>query len=567
MSEWRADIELLRAFSRQGDQRAFADVTRRHLDLVYATALRKVTDAGAAQEICQNVFTVLARKAWQFAPDDSLPSWLYRTTLLESKSWLRGELRRRRREQTAAELGTTMNTSNEQPAFNALVPLLDEALLSLRDKDRTALLLRYHESQSLRDVGASLGTSEDAARKRVSAAVEKLAQFFQRRGFKTATVSATAAAMQHTAASASAATASVVVNAALQSAPPALVGLGALLARVASLTKAQTALACLALAAVPVGWQASEHRHALAEADRIRTRLRESQNEAATIRAEIQRLTASVERYETARTKAEEQAARDADELRKFEEWKTKIRARLTASDYRWPEGSPFVRIPKSALKEVNAGTPVGPPGVLKPEARELLGLTPPEREQIEAALHKHFAAVDDLIESRIYETNKSRLNTGKSGMSVPASALASQVWVIPPLGEAVKARGDELLSGMESTLGAERWPLVETLLDSNGTHTLRSVLNLDAEKERLEIAVWIKHEGDNDLIGFGCAGPNGSYSHAGLSLKMFRPDATSETSSLELLGLTHFPESVTRRVMDWIQLQAATRLGKEAAR
>jgi len=59
---------------------------RRHLDLVFATALRKVTDTGAAQEVAQNVFVALARKAWQFAPDDSLPAWLHKAALLEWKS-------------------------------------------------------------------------------------------------------------------------------------------------------------------------------------------------------------------------------------------------------------------------------------------------------------------------------------------------------------------------------------------------------------------------------------------------------------------------------------------------
>src|SRR6266478_9681490 len=131
MNDRGQDFELLQKFARRGDQDAFAAVVRRHLDLVYATALRKSEDPGAAEEVAQNVFVALARKAWRFAPDDSLPAWLYRTTLLEAKSWLRGELRRRRREQTAAELGTTMKTRDEQPAFKALVPALDEALLSL----------------------------------------------------------------------------------------------------------------------------------------------------------------------------------------------------------------------------------------------------------------------------------------------------------------------------------------------------------------------------------------------------------------------------------------------------
>ena len=144
MNERCQDFEQLQRFAREADQSAFADVMRRHLDLVFATALRKTGDHGAAQEVAQNVFAALGRKAWQFAPDDSLPAWLYKTTLFESNTWLRGQLGRRRREQTAAELATTMNTPEPQPAFQELVPLLDEALLSLREKDRTALLLRYY---------------------------------------------------------------------------------------------------------------------------------------------------------------------------------------------------------------------------------------------------------------------------------------------------------------------------------------------------------------------------------------------------------------------------------------
>src|SRR6266566_4174780 len=181
MDERRQDFELLRQFAQRGDEPAFAAVVRRHLDLVYATALRKVADQGAAEEVAQNVFAALTAKAWQFAQDDSLPAWLYRTTLLEAKTWWRGELRRRRREQTAAELGTTMKTPEDQTALRALVPLLDEALLSLDEKERTALLLRFYESRSLRDVGAGLGVSDDAAQKRVSSALDHVARFFHRR--------------------------------------------------------------------------------------------------------------------------------------------------------------------------------------------------------------------------------------------------------------------------------------------------------------------------------------------------------------------------------------------------
>ena len=155
MSERRTDFELLRDFTRHGDQLAFASVVRRHLDLVYGTAVRKVEDQGAAEEVAQNVFAALARKAWQFASDDSLPAWLHRTALLEARGWLRGELRRRRREQSAAELGTTMKTPDEQTALRALVPLLDEALLSL---PRTRLA-RCWPSRTMNNLESGLPSS------------------------------------------------------------------------------------------------------------------------------------------------------------------------------------------------------------------------------------------------------------------------------------------------------------------------------------------------------------------------------------------------------------------------
>ena len=256
------DFEMLRRFARHGDQAAFEALVRRHVDLVYATAWRKLEDSGGAEEVTQNVFTVLARKAWQFAPDSSLPAWLHRCALLEAKSWLRGELRRRRREHTAVELGTTMRTPDEQPAVRALIPLLDEALLSLREPDRAALLLRFYENRPLREVGTALGVGEDAAQKRVAAAVERLARFFQLRGYKTATVAVMAATLHHTAMSAPDFVATSVTQAALPYGASALVGSKALLAPLVTLTKLQKAAVLLVLLLTPLALNMVRHTRA-----------------------------------------------------------------------------------------------------------------------------------------------------------------------------------------------------------------------------------------------------------------------------------------------------------------
>ena len=75
------------------------------------------------------------------------------------------------------------HTSQHAPAdWDELAPLLDECISCLRPADRDALLLKYFENKSLREVGTALGTSEGAAQKRVSRAVERMREFFARRG-------------------------------------------------------------------------------------------------------------------------------------------------------------------------------------------------------------------------------------------------------------------------------------------------------------------------------------------------------------------------------------------------
>ena len=558
MNERQSDFEWLRQFARAGNQNAFRDLVRRHIDLVFATALHKVRDAGGAEEISQNVFSVLARKAWQFAPDDSLPAWLYKTSLLESKQWLRGTLRRRRREQAAAELGTTMKTPEEQTAFNALVPLLDEALLSLREKDRAALLLRFYEKQPLGEVGASLGVSEDTAQKRVQTALEKLSQFFQRRGYKTATVAAATAAMQHTAAPASAATFSLVANAAIKSAPPALAGLSALLARFATLTKFQTTLVCLVAVLAPMLWEWSEDRNAKAALAQVNANLTETQNEIDLVQTERLRSEESSRRLESSLARARVTANQRAEMERMFAAWKQRTRGRLLAADYQWPDDLPFVRIPKAIVSQLRVRHPIREPGLIKQEARELLGLSPAEREEMEAALQKHFAAMDNLMEQHLYETNRLDHTPPSAG------ALASQVWGLSPLGDEVKQHIDELLASLKTTLGSERWPMIEEDLRSAGTESLRQTLDLDAGERGQQLTVWIEERNAQLLVGYGwCSDQGSAFSSGGLTLNSFADGAKfpEGMSQEHYLGFEQLPVALTQPAIAWLRQQAATRL------
>src|SRR4051812_34907130 len=123
------DSGLLREYVHQHSEEAFRTLVRQHTNLVFGTAMRRTSDATAAEEITQNVFLILARKAVWLQSHTSLASWLPHTTPLEARQWWRGESRRQRREQTAIALETTMKTSVADS--HSLTDALDEGLLEL----------------------------------------------------------------------------------------------------------------------------------------------------------------------------------------------------------------------------------------------------------------------------------------------------------------------------------------------------------------------------------------------------------------------------------------------------
>ncbi len=173
------DLELLARYTRQHAEDAFAEIVRRHLNLVYSAALRQVRSPQLAEEVVQSVFVALARQASHLAADTILPAWLYQVTRHTAIDVIRRETRRQLREQFAQELNTMNATVAD---WTQIEPLLDEAMHALDASDRTAILLRYFENKSFREVGETFGTTEDTARKRVNRAVERLREFFARRG-------------------------------------------------------------------------------------------------------------------------------------------------------------------------------------------------------------------------------------------------------------------------------------------------------------------------------------------------------------------------------------------------
>ncbi|MGA2853468.1 MAG: DUF6263 family protein [Verrucomicrobiota bacterium] len=179
------DMRLVREYAARQSESAFATLVSRHTNLVYSAALRQTRDPQLAEEVTQVVFILLARKAASLGAKTILTGWLYRTACYVSGSALKRERRRQHREQEAfmqSELDAQADST-----WNQLSPLLDEAMLRLGQADRDALVLRYFEGRSLNEVGSALGASEEAAKKRVNRALEKLRKLFEKRGVHSTT--------------------------------------------------------------------------------------------------------------------------------------------------------------------------------------------------------------------------------------------------------------------------------------------------------------------------------------------------------------------------------------------
>jgi RNA polymerase sigma factor (sigma-70 family) len=163
--------DLLDEFRMSRSEAAFGELVRRYTNLVYSVSKRRVSNASLAEEVSQMVFIRLAKAVPKLGTDAELLAWLHRTAINASIDLWRTEFRRRVREEQAAAMQTE---SANDTAWIELSPVLDEALNELNDAERQTLLMRFFDGKTMRELGEALGVSEDAAKMRVSRAMERL---------------------------------------------------------------------------------------------------------------------------------------------------------------------------------------------------------------------------------------------------------------------------------------------------------------------------------------------------------------------------------------------------------
>ncbi|HEY2081984.1 MAG TPA: sigma-70 family RNA polymerase sigma factor, partial [Verrucomicrobiae bacterium] len=213
------DNQLLAEYVNQGSERAFRELVQRHINMVHSAALREADgNAALAEDITQEVFTKLARRADKLSSHPALAGWLYTCVRQMTANIRRSEHRRQRREQETFLMNELLGPNQNDELWQQVRPVLDDVMHELDHEDRTAVVLRFFEGLSLKEVGVALGLTENAARMRVERSLEKLHTRLSRRGINSTAATLAAVLVAGTIFSASSTFASTVAAGAMASA-------------------------------------------------------------------------------------------------------------------------------------------------------------------------------------------------------------------------------------------------------------------------------------------------------------------------------------------------------------
>jgi RNA polymerase sigma-70 factor (ECF subfamily) len=243
------DADLLSRYRLAGDEAAFATLVRAHERLVIGTAARVTGDAESARDVAQQVFATLAQKAWMLTDRTSLAGWLHHAARHIALRMSRSEAARNRRHEK-------LTIDNPTAPENDVWPMLEEALATLPDAEREAVVMHHLQDRSYAEMAVALGLTEAAARKRVSRGIQNLGSRLRKRGF-----GGSAAALLAGAAALQMGTPTVAVAATFASTVPLSLTLTTLMAH----TAVKVAAVVTLIAAVPVALQSHANSNLRAE--------------------------------------------------------------------------------------------------------------------------------------------------------------------------------------------------------------------------------------------------------------------------------------------------------------
>jgi RNA polymerase sigma factor (sigma-70 family) len=171
-----SDLQHLQRYATTGDAHAFRELVQAHGAMVHATALRVTRDAAAAQDVAQETFLELARKAGGIT--QSVAAWLHRVAWNRACDVVRRETARKRVEDAMAE---TWHTDREA-TWPEIEPHVDEALNELPQVLREVLVLYFLEGRTQVEIARHLDRNQATVSRAIERGISAMREALKTRG-------------------------------------------------------------------------------------------------------------------------------------------------------------------------------------------------------------------------------------------------------------------------------------------------------------------------------------------------------------------------------------------------
>lgn len=164
--------EILVAALKQGDEKAFDRLYEKYRLPVYSICYRFLRNQADAQEVVLDIFTKIFNNIHKFREKSKFFTWTYRITVNACLSFKRAH-------RAGSNAYDPVDTSRPLDERVRMKIAIDNALISLPERQRSCFILRYYGGYTFREIGDIMRITSGAVKAHHHHAVKKLRELLK----------------------------------------------------------------------------------------------------------------------------------------------------------------------------------------------------------------------------------------------------------------------------------------------------------------------------------------------------------------------------------------------------